>query len=229
MELHNIKAVYSLANTLYNTAVNPNDFEDIVLNGCELIGNKHTELVKEIVHPINRKVSIPCEATMIESVHLPYVDYQSSSNTSNFPQTSNAYTEKYAELSKWNTDPLYTEGRLVKYRLEDGIMHFDSDYPSLLLVYHKLITDDAGMPKVNDKELRALATYVAYVDTFKKSLVRQDGNIMQLAAVLEQKWLKLCSSARIPNKLSQNDMDNVLDSITRWDRKVYRKSYKPSN
>lgn len=100
MELHNIKAVYSLANTLYNTAVNPNDFENIVLNGWELIGNKHTELVHQVLHPKDKKVAIPCESVMIESVHLPYIDYQSSSNKSNFPQAQNAYIEKYAEAFK---------------------------------------------------------------------------------------------------------------------------------
>lgn len=229
MEWHNIKAVYSLANTLYNTSINPNDFEDIVLNGWELIGNKHTELVREIMHPVNCKIEIPCDAVMIESIHLPYIDFQSTSNTANFPLIHNAYSEKYAEVMKWNHESLYTEGRLAKYRIEDDVIVFDENYPDVLVVYHKLITDDEGLPKVNDKELRALAAYVAYVDTFKKSLIRQDGNAVQLAAVIEQKWLKLCSAARIPNKLSQNDMDSFLDAKTRWDRKVYRKSYKPSN
>lgn len=33
MKLQNFKAVYSLANTLYGTTLNPNNFEDIILNG----------------------------------------------------------------------------------------------------------------------------------------------------------------------------------------------------
>lgn len=110
---------------------------------------------------------------------------------------------------------MYTEGKLVKYRLEDGYLHFDHNYESVLLVYHKLITDEEGLPKITDAEVRALAAYVAFVDTFKQSLSRKDGNIMQLAAVLEQKWFKLCSAARIPNKITQNDMDAMLDSYTR--------------
>lgn len=229
MELQNIKAAYSLANTLYNTSLDVNDFEDIVLNGWELIGNKHTELKREIVKVEDAKAHIPCGAIMIESVHVPYVDHQSSSSSSNAPLVENAYIEKYSDLWKWNTDPLYTEGKLVKYRLEDGYLHFDQNYPSVLIAYHKLITDDEGMPKVSDAEVRALAAYVAYVDNFKQSLIRKDGNAMQLAAVIEQKWLKLCSAARIPSKITQNDMDAMLDAHTRWDRKVYRKSYKPGN
>lgn len=43
------------------------------------------------------------------------------------------------------------------------------------------------MPKVSDAEVRALAAYVAYVDNFKQSLIRKDGNALQLATVLEQK------------------------------------------
>jgi hypothetical protein len=40
--------------------------------------------------------------------------------------------------------------------------------------------------------------------------------------------LKLCRSARIPNNLSQNEMDAILDVRTRWDRKLYNKSFKPT-
>ena len=62
---------------------------------------------------------------------------------------------------------------------------------------------------------------------YKQSLVQKNGNIAQLAATLEARWLRLCNAARSPMYLNQNEMDDVLDAKTRWDRKIYGKSYKP--
>jgi hypothetical protein len=40
--------------------------------------------------------------------------------------------------------------------------------------------------------------------------------------------MKLCSAARVPEKLSQNDMNDILDIKTKWDRKRYGKSFVPT-
>lgn len=46
MKLNNINSVYSLANILYGVTINPDNFEDIVLNGLQLIGNKHSRMYR---------------------------------------------------------------------------------------------------------------------------------------------------------------------------------------
>lgn len=228
MKLHNFKAVYSLANILYGTVINPSNFEDIILNGWELIGNKHTRLYRYVASTIDKKIELPCNVDIIESVHIPVADAQVTSDTSIFPLIQNEYYEKYIEAWKWNEDPLYTSGKLIKYRLEGNVLSFDQDYANVMIVYHGIIVDDEGLPMLNDREVRALATYGAYSDIYRQSLVRKDGNMMQLAAVLKMDWLKQCSAARIPDTLSQNDMDKILDVKTRWDRKQFHKSYKPT-
>lgn len=95
------------------------------------------------------------------------------------------------------------------------------------MVYHGVIVDDEGLPLINDRELKALAAYCAYVDLYKHSLVRKDANAIQLAAVVKADWLKLASAARIPDYVSQNEMDDILDVKVRWDRKSFSKSHKP--
>jgi hypothetical protein len=47
-----------------------------------------------------------------------------------------------------------------------------------------------------------------------------------LANTIKADWLQLCNAARIPDHLSQNDMDAILDVKVRWDRKMYGKSFK---
>jgi hypothetical protein len=68
---------------------------------------------------------------------------------------------------------------------------------------------------------------LAYSDFYKQGLVRRDGGLLQMSALPKADWLKLCSAARVPEKLSQNDMNDILDIKTKWDRKRYGKSFAP--
>ena len=48
-----------------------------------------------------------------------------------------------------------------------------------------------------------------------------------MSQVSEQKWKNLCTQARIPDYMNQNEMDEVLNVATSWDRKRFGKSFKP--
>lgn len=87
--------------------------------------------------------------------------------------------------------------------------------------------DEDNLPLLNDKELRAVAAYVAYVAINKEGIQKRDGNLLKIAQGLEIKWLKLCNAARVAEYLTQNDMDRILDAKVRLDRKQYGKSIKP--
>jgi DNA-binding TFAR19-related protein (PDSD5 family) len=50
---------------------------------------------------------------------------------------------------------------------------------------------------------------------------------MEIAMYMEQTWKRLCTSARVPAHLDQNQMDEILNVATSWDRKRFGKSFKP--
>jgi hypothetical protein len=54
----------------------------------------------------------------------------------------------------------------------------------------------------------------------------KDGNTFQLATALKADWLRACNAARV-RPMTHNEMDDILDVRTRWDRKFYGKSFKP--
>lgn len=224
MQLNNFKSIYGLINDLYGISMDPNTFEDVALNGWQLIGNRRTKLHRYTTSTINKSIQIPCNADSIEGVFGKYPDSQNELPHSNF--TNGQLIEQYTEVLSKHAN-LYNSGKLLKYRLEGEYITFPRDYDSVTILYHGIITDNEGLPLLTDKEVQALAAYCAYIDTYKRSLILKDGNLMQLAAVLKQDWLRACNSARIPNQLSQNDLNDVLDVKTRWDRKQYGKSFKP--
>lgn len=226
MKLLNIKSAYSYANDMYGTTISETDFENIALNAWELIGTKHTRLYRYKGDTEDKFLELPCNVDVIESVHLPINDAQISTTISDGIEFSNIYAERYIEAFRKFEDPYYQKGKFVKYKEVDGGIAFSKDYKNVTVVYHGVEVDDKGLPLINDKEMRAIAAYVAYASLYKEGLKKKDGGIIQLAQTIKAEWMQLCNAARIPAHLSQNDMDSILDVKTRWDRKIFNKSYR---
>lgn len=228
MKLHNINAAYPLAQTLYGVEPNQTEFEDIALLAWDRINSRHTRLYRYIGNTSNKELELPCNVDLIESVHIPIPDAQMTSNQTVFHGNETMFVEGYIDAWKRLEDPMWTRGKLVKYREGDNVLYFARDYKNVMVVYHGIIVDpEDGLPMVTDKELDAIAAYVGYSVMYKEAIKLRDRNLLEIANGLKQEWLKLCNAARIPAHLSQNDMDAILDVKTRWDRKQYGKSFKP--
>lgn len=227
MNRNNFKSIYSQANILYGSVLDTTNFDDIALSGWELIGNRQTSLYKYTTSTKDKKIQLPCNVDIIEAVVSPFAEAQTSKPYTIYPDLYNQWIEEYIESWKRNKNVFYNKGVLLKYRQEGDYLVFDRDYPSVTILYHGVIVDEEGLPYLTDKEVQALAAYCAYRDIYKKSLIQKDGNLFQLATAVKNDWFRLCNSARIPNHLSQNDLNDVLDVKTRWDRKMYGKKFSP--
>lgn len=225
MELLNLKSAYSWANTLYDINISEHDFEEIALTAWEMIGTKHTRLYKYISDTENHELHLPCNCSIIESVTLPIADSQWSS-PSDAMIVENAMIEHWIDTAPTLDNPYYQRGKFLKYKQLGNTLLFARDFKNVCVIYHGVECDDEGLPLINDKEMRAIAAYVAYASIYKEGLKKKDGDILQLASIINQDWLKLCNAARIPSHLSQNDMDSILDAKLSWGRKTYGKSYK---
>ena len=228
MQLHNMKAAYPLMQSLYGCSPSTVEFEEFALQGWQLLNNKHTHLYRFIKDTENKRIPLPCNCYMVESVHLPIEDAQMTSNKTVFNHVETMFIESYINVWKRLEDPLFTFNKLVKYREEDNSLYFARDYDSVMVVYHGIICDEEdSLPMLTDKELTAIAAYVAYVYNFKLGLQQRSQDLLNIANMLKAEWLRACNAARIPEYLSQNDMDSILDAKVRWDRKSYGKGLKP--
>lgn len=227
MKLYNLNSAYSLANTLYGVDPSPTDFEDIAINAWLLINNKHTRLYKYVGDTVQRELKLPCNVEIIESVHIPIEDAQMTSNKTVFNSIETLFIENYINCWKRIDDPYYQTGKLVKYKEGNNTLYFTRDYKKVIVIYHGILVDsDTGLPMITDKEMQAIAAYIGFALLYRESLQKRDKNLMQIALEIEQKWKRACTAARIPEHLSQNDMDKILDASVRWDRKQYGKSLK---
>ena len=228
MKFYDLNAAYSLAQTLYGVEPSPTDFEDIALNAWTLINNKHTRLYKYVGDTENHELPLPCNVDIIESVHIPIEDAQMTSNKTVFNSIETLFIENYINCWKRIDDPYYQTGKLVKYKEGDNTLYFTRDYKRVMVIYHGiLVNNETGLPMITDKEMQAIAAYVGFALLYRESLQKRDPNLMQMAMQIKQEWLRACTAARVPEHLSQNDMDKILDASVRWDRKQYGKSIKP--
>lgn len=172
-------------------------------------------------------VDLPCNVAAIESVTANYEDYQKTSSTQNFPGILSLPTENQIEFEKYGTNELYMSGKLLNYSRVGDKLYFTEPYNVVNILYKGEHIDDDGLPYLNDKEVEAIATYCAYVEMKKKGIQTRDAGTLQISKMLEQDWMKACSSARIPKDVSNNDMNQVLDALSSWDRKRYGKGFKP--
>ena len=230
MQLFNINTVYGLVETLYGITPNESNFEDIVMNGWSYINNKHTRLYRYVADADKDGVlDLPCNVDVIESVHIPMPDAKMTSNKTVFNEINTLFTEGYIDAWKRLEDPYWTRGKLVKYDEGNNQLFFARPYKNIMVVYHGIIADEeTGLPLVTDKEIKALAAYVAYASLYGEGIQKRNPDIIKFAQTVYADWLKLCNAARIPEHLSQNEMDSILDVKTRWDRKQYGRSYKPT-
>jgi hypothetical protein len=139
----------------------------------------------------------------------------------------NGWMEGYAESRKFNTGSLYMGGKFVKYRQELNRIFISDKFDVLNILYKGFIADEEGLPYLNEKEVDAIATFIAYSDMFKKALMTRDSASLQLSQLLEQQWRQKCTQARVPIYINQNEMDEILNVSTSWDRKRFGKSFKP--
>ena len=230
MGLSNIKSAYGLCDSLYGVTPDENNFEDLILTAWNKIGTKHTRLYRYEGSVKDGILELPCnleDIDLIESVHIPIPDAQVTSNSTNFPW-QNIWIESYIDRFPKTSDPYFHPGKLVKYDKGDNELYFSHNYPKVMVIYHGIIADEEdGLPLVNDKELTAIATFVAYASLYREGIKKRDANIIKLAQTVKEDWLRACNAARTPEHLSQNDMDSILDVKTSWNRKQYNRSFKP--
>ena len=96
-----------------------------------------------------------------------------------------------------------------------------------LLQYRKRLVDENSLPLITHKEITAISSFCIYVYNSKKLNITKDTTIANLLPMYKQDWERKCQNARMPEYMSQNDMDELANVGVSWDRKAYNISYKP--
>lgn len=222
----NFHYVAVLLDMLYGVEIEDEELEELGLQAWDLIGNNNTRLYRfSTCMDSDNSIKLPCNVKSIEAVTTSYEDWNKTSSYSNHGDFRSASIENYIEAGKVFNNPYYISGKLIPYGQSGDTLYFDRNYGNINILYKGIIADEDGLPELTDKEARAIATYIAYVNKYKDGLKTNNTVTINLAQNLEQKWLKQCDQARVTG-LNQNDMNEILDIKTSWNRKAYGLSHK---
>lgn len=215
---------------LYDIDINDMDtLIEIGLIAYNFIGNKNTHLVSEIVKVDHGLVKLPCKADLVEAITYPNMeDWNYTSSTKNYGDINSLNIEQYIEKSKNSVDPLYISGRFIKYRREGNYIYVSEDIQQVCVLYHTEQLDEDDLPLINDKEAIAIADYIAYTVKYKEALRSNNNSVFQMAQIIKKQWQIHCDAARVPEYVTQNEMNDLLDVISSQNRKVHGRSYKPT-
>ena len=218
------------ANLLYGIEIPPEDAEEIGLIAYNHIGNKRYKLYRYCtkVNCQTLSIDLPCNCREIEAITYDFEDWNYTSNIKNYGDQQSHFVENYNEFWKKFKNNLYQRGRYVHYERVGDTIYLDKEYDGKIFVlYYGEELDEEGLPELTDKEVDAIACYIAMTVYYKKGLQTGNQLITQQALDLKREWSKLCDAARIAEHISQNEMNEILDAKTSWNRKVYGKSLKP--
>lgn len=226
--MENFNSIFAYTKLLYDTELTPDEFEEIGLIAWNKIGNKQTKLYRyrSKIDCETLTVELPCNCDIIEAVTYDFEDWRYVTNDTVNGDYQSQFIENYIEGRKLYNNPFYISGKFAKYERVNDTLYFDKDYGSVNILYKGIILDDDGLPFVNEKEKDAIACYLAYTKRFKEGWKTHNQNMIQEAQLLEQRWLRLCDAARVPQSISQNEMNEILDAKTSWNRKIFNKSWK---
>lgn len=226
--MNNFKYAISLAQTLYDVTGDQDDLEEIGLVAYNHIGNKNTQLVRALAKVIDGKIQLPCDVGIIEAItYCGPEEWNHVTNTHEFGDRNSFIIENYIEGTKLFKDPYYLSGKFVKYKRAGDNIYVDFPKGIVRILYHRELLDSEGLPSINDKEANAIAAYIAYTLKYKEALKTNNSNVFQIAQNLKQQWLFYCDAARSAEYISQNEVDQILNSMYSFDRKTYGRSFKP--
>lgn len=228
MNTLNFHYIAVLLDMLYGIEIEDEELEELGLVGWNLIGNKNTRLYKYItkIDDSDNSIQLPCNISSIEAVTSFSEDWNRVTNYSENGDIRSSFIEQSIEAQKIFNSPYYISGKLLPYEQVGDKLYFSNNYGTVNILYKGILADEDGLPELSDKEALAIATYIAYVNKFKEGLLTNNQGITQEAELLYSKWLKQCDQARV-TKLSQNEMNQILDIRDSWTRKTYGISYKP--
>lgn len=232
MSQYPFNTAYTQARERYGLELSADEFETLGMIAWDHIGNRQYKLYHYSIEPTLGElgeyyVDLPCNADLIEAVTADYEDYQTTSNVSLSGETQGGWIESYIGSRKYNSGNLSSSGKFIKHRREGNRLYLANKFNSVNIIYKGFVADDDGLPYLNSKELEAVAAFCAYANMFKLAIVTKDQLTFQMSQVLEQKWKSFCTQARVAEYITQNELDEILNVQTSWDRKRFGKSFKP--
>ncbi|MCS7317145.1 MAG: hypothetical protein NZZ41_02330 [Candidatus Dojkabacteria bacterium] len=209
-DYQSIYAGMAKINYLFGDNPDQDDYLDNALNCLRLIGNVHIAMATYTGESDeNGKLCLPVQAFEIEAV------------------TTNTAPDWMGNSLHMQVSNLYPRGNYEKYEFR-GDHIIVRPKTKVTVLYRTYWHDENGLPLVTEREAEACAYWWKWVDTRRKMY---QGNQLaaQIFSIVERDKNKAINQARVPDKFSQNFLNQYMNIITSYDRKYFNRDTKTIN
>lgn len=229
MKKYKLYTALGLLNDFHGVTLDEDLFETYALSAYAKIGNKDCRLYVTHLKPQPDGiggwfVQKPCNLTSIEAITIDSEQVKETDSVYFTAGLKRQAIEEEIEMNKYDKSQFYISGKLIKYQELGDNIYFSEPYDNVNVLYKGQYLDEDGLPYVNEKELNAIVAYCVYAVDQKQARLTKDPSTFQIAQQEYSQWLKACSQARVPEDISQNYMNEVLDVMHSWDVHVYNAS-----
>jgi hypothetical protein len=192
----------------------------------------------------SRTVTLPCNVEFIEAVShgstwnnehnqtIILMDRLPNANPYSFIPNAIVRNDSldYNESGHGQTR-LHPNGQMIPVELQGvvGNMKLQFDEKEVgregVCIYRGMCVDQNGNPLLSRKQADAIAWKLAYFDILLKSY-QKDPGAMNMLQKAEMDAGRKMAAAKIPEYLTQNELNKFLSAKTRHDRKVWWSDYK---
>lgn len=223
---NNFYSAMSLIDSIYGISISPTEFEELGYIAWGKIGNKRTLMRDYITIPVNDRIILPEDLDIIEGVYLNSTLVYSNTDYSMTANENKAMEQKTSP--RVNQAVQYSRNVLLKnYYIADGCLIFTEPMPyEVKVMYKSILSDSDDLPYINDLEAEAIAVYCVYVYFMKKFNKTKDKMCYEQAQIYEKEWKQKLNRARRPETLNHNDLDDIMKTSVRCERKKFGQPFK---
>jgi len=239
----NILAAYPIFKRKYGLTMQEDDFLEEAYQAFKDINSVPVQYYKLSQKPQNQDtmiIDVPCNLYRLISVTADPVhankwgEVEAYKGRENRVNRDNEYINVLAgnsELKTYHFDdtPFTGVGSYLQYEWVDStsIRIIDKRLweVEIHMIYEGIKVDDDGLPMITRKHANAIAAKVALSYMTRKMFTGDPvaANSMQW---ISQESARLVQAAAIPEQITDNELDEVLNEHTRFDRKRYNRSFK---
>lgn len=240
----NLLAAYPIMHRKYNITMSETDFIEEAYIAFKEINSIPVKYYYYTAKPLsidNMSVKLPCNVYRILSVTSAplngddYRDIEPYKAPLSQPKDRKELTQNIlignSDLQTYqlNDTPYVGLGTYLAYEWgsDEHIIIADTRLvdSDIHIVYEGIAVDEEGLPMITRKHAQAIAVKVAYTYAIRKVFMG-DPTMTQILPLLTQEAARLTQAAAIPEHITDNELDNMLNEHTRFDRKRYNKGFK---
>lgn len=235
----NIRSGIAVLKTMYGMHIDEYDYLDIAVDALRDI--KHsgtTEYVTYVTVDKAGKVTLPCNMDSIDAVTTEHMGKKAYGTRVVFDMDGIVGTDTYYTMDsimrnlgrEWlpGLGGFLGDG-YITYQLEGKTISVDKKYvgKKIAIAFTGITTDLEGFPIITRKQSNALAAVAARV-LCVRGANRGDKGLSSMVEYYTGLAGRLVQAASIPENFSDNELDEVLNCMTSFNRKTYKRPTKYS-